>query len=181
MKFGGEKVSRKSKSNEGESKTRHISVVFPIITVIILGAIGLVASFKKWKGLRSSLQEDLQSLLEQQTQQAQKDLHMLADKQDQQIAALHMLAEEFTRSPEEADPNWHRVTLFSDGVFAVAITLLVLDIHTPVRLYGLTSLLQNILIFTYTFLYIGFFWNLHRQIFRYIKRINTRIVREAKK
>lgn len=136
-------------------------------------------SFKKWKSLRSSLKGDFQSLLEEQNLQTQENIKLLAEKQDQQITVLHSLSDEDYHNPPETetDSNWDRLVLFSDGVFAIAITLLVLDIHTPTHVSNLTDLLTiNIPIFVYTFLYIGFFWNLHRQIFGSIKRINTTLV-----
>ena len=177
-------MSRMSKSNEGKSKTRNIiiTVALPIMTAIILGIVDRVLFFRKLKSLSSSLQEDQQSLLEKQNLQTQEDLRLLAEKQDQQITVLHTLEEESNHNPIETEPdaNWHRLILFSDAVFAIAITLLVLDIHTPTGsyyfLYNLTRLSKNILIFAYTFLFIGFFWNLHRQVFSFIKRIDTRLV-----
>ncbi len=105
-----------------------------------------------------------------------------AEKQDQQKTIPHTLVEKSNHNPTETETeaNWHRLILFSDAVFAIAITLLVLDIHPPsgsyYLIYNLTRLSRNILIFAYTFLYIGFFWNLHRQVLSSIKRIDSKLV-----
>ncbi len=71
-----------------------------------------------------------------------------------------------------------RVEAFSDGVFAIAVTLLVLDIHVPVVHEGKT-LLQMILAdwVTYLAFVIGFFtiltcWINHHYMFEYIERCN---------
>ncbi len=51
-----------------------------IITCITLEIIDRVLSSRKWKSLRSSLQEDLQSLLDKQSLQTQEDLQSLAER-----------------------------------------------------------------------------------------------------
>ncbi len=75
------------------------------------------------------------------------------------------------RSPE-------RLEAFSDGVIAVAITLLVLNIQVPERTASLT-LLQALLAewptylgYVTSFVVIGLFWANHHYMFRYIKRTN---------
>jgi hypothetical protein len=71
-----------------------------------------------------------------------------------------------------------RIEAFSDGVFAVAITLLVLDIkvpnHTVVNQYGLVSTLINMwpsyLAFATSFLSILVIWVKHHWMFTLIER-----------
>jgi uncharacterized membrane protein len=67
-----------------------------------------------------------------------------------------------------------RLEAFSDGVFAVAITLLVLNIQVPpVRegfLNGLQHTLPNYLSYITSFLVIGLLWANHHYMFKYIKR-----------
>jgi uncharacterized membrane protein len=67
-----------------------------------------------------------------------------------------------------------RVEAFSDGVFAVAITLLVLNIQVPSIkvgfLNGLEHALPNYLSYITSFLVIGLFWANHHYMFKYIKR-----------
>ena len=77
-----------------------------------------------------------------------------------------------------------RINAFSDGIFAIAITLLVLDIHVPELdpkeidqlPQKLWDLWPRILIYCIGFLIIGVFWMLHRGIFSYIKRFDSRLL-----
>jgi uncharacterized membrane protein len=78
-----------------------------------------------------------------------------------------------------------RLEAFSDGVFAIAITLLVLEIHVPSEMElrvagGLWSALGPRLPrpvgFVLSFLVIGVMWVNHHALFEYIERINRRIL-----
>jgi uncharacterized membrane protein len=77
---------------------------------------------------------------------------------------------------EEVKPD--RLLAFSDGVFAIAITLLVLNIHIPQinkDLWGaLTGADQwkSYLSFLLSFFIIGVVWGNHHTMFSYIKRMN---------
>lgn len=74
-----------------------------------------------------------------------------------------------------------RVELFSDAVFAIAITLLVLDVrlphhgevHVASRLWtDLVLLWPSYLGFAFSFLVIGVMWINHHAIFEYIGRVD---------
>jgi uncharacterized membrane protein len=59
-----------------------------------------------------------------------------------------------------------RLEAFSDGVFAIAITLLILDIRFPEIEYsqfreGLVSILPRILAYALSFIIIGLYWVIH--------------------
>ena len=74
----------------------------------------------------------------------------------------------------------NRVEAFSDGVFAIAITLLVLEIHAPtpaetheVGLWtALASRWPSYLAYVLSFISIGIMWANHHTIFQYIRRTN---------
>lgn len=74
-----------------------------------------------------------------------------------------------------------RLEAFSDGVFAIVITLLVLDIKTPqtdvTSNQELNALLKqaipNFLTFVFTFLVVSVFWVAHHRIFNFIKAIGN--------
>jgi uncharacterized membrane protein len=70
-----------------------------------------------------------------------------------------------------------RVEAFSDGVLAIAITLLVLDLHTASEpgLVGHDLLLQwpAYLAYVASFLYIGVVWVNHHSLFTRIARVDT--------
>jgi uncharacterized membrane protein len=78
-----------------------------------------------------------------------------------------------------------RVVFFSDAVFAIAITLLVLEIEVPhlpgtapVAAYweALTELIPSFLAFLLSFLVIGRFWLSHHQIFGRVKHFHLGLV-----
>jgi uncharacterized membrane protein len=84
--------------------------------------------------------------------------------------------EEKRISPDITDERGaSRLEAFSDGVIAVAITLLVLDVHVPAssegRLLGTLALQwASYLGYVTSFLVIGIFWTNHHLLFKYIKR-----------
>lgn len=71
-----------------------------------------------------------------------------------------------------------RLTFFTNGVFAIAITLLIIEIKIPVipefndhSLWeNLSETLLKFLGFTISFIIIGHFWSVHHRIFGYIKK-----------
>jgi uncharacterized membrane protein len=68
-----------------------------------------------------------------------------------------------------------RIEAFSDGVFAIAITLLILEIKIPTQAQGslTTSLLRqwpSYLGFLMSFMFIGIMWINHHRMFTLIKR-----------
>lgn len=78
-----------------------------------------------------------------------------------------------------------RLVFFSDAVFAIAITLLALEIRLPedIAQAGNTDLLNSLfsvwpkyLGFIVSFLSIGNFWIIHHRQYRFIKRYDTRLM-----
>ncbi len=71
-----------------------------------------------------------------------------------------------------------RIAFFSDGVFAIAITLLVIEIKVPdLRQFSDQALLDALSHMTFKFLgfgisftIIGHYWSVHHRIFGYIKK-----------
>lgn len=75
-------------------------------------------------------------------------------------------------------PGTGRVEAFSDGVFAIVITLLVLDLKDPAHLPGelaieLARQWPAYLSYTASFLYVAVIWLNHHQAFVGIRRVNT--------
>ena len=73
-----------------------------------------------------------------------------------------------------------RVEAFSDGVFAIAITLLVLDLHVPAfdpgrLLHDLGHLWGAYIAYVSSFLYIGVIWLNHHNAFTRIQRIDRNL------
>ncbi len=75
--------------------------------------------------------------------------------------------------------EYDRVLFFSDAIFAIAITLLVIDIRVP----GITNAADelsrakgNILSFGISFVVIGLFWMGHHSVFRYISMLDRPVI-----
>jgi uncharacterized membrane protein len=83
---------------------------------------------------------------------------------------------------KESSLEFDRVAFFSDAVFAIAMTLLVVGIGIPeVRDSELGDALRGkeseILSFFISFFVIGFYWLGHHQFFGLLASINTRLMR----
>ncbi|MGN6172992.1 MAG: TMEM175 family protein [Streptosporangiaceae bacterium] len=76
--------------------------------------------------------------------------------------------------------EYDRVLFFSDAVFAIAITLLVVDLRVPdfVRnaRHELGADEHKILSFGISFVVIGLFWLGHHHLFRYITALDRRLI-----
>jgi len=74
------------------------------------------------------------------------------------------------------DRDTGRIEAFSDGVIAVAITLLILDVHVPNVQTGLLPALLNqwptYLGYVTSFLVITIFWANHHNMFRHIQQVD---------
>jgi TMEM175 potassium channel family protein len=90
-------------------------------------------------------------------------------------------------SPPGIDPlsraghlEYDRVLFFSDAIFAIAITLLVLDIRVPGLTHNpakeIVNAKENILSFAISFVVIGVFWMGHHSISRYIGAFDRRLI-----
>jgi uncharacterized membrane protein len=87
---------------------------------------------------------------------------------------------------QEADlKETGRVEAFSDGVFAIAITLLVLDLRLPEgpsasseqeMIAALLDLWTKYLAFAVSFAFIGIMWINHHRLFTYIARSNSTLL-----
>ena len=77
-----------------------------------------------------------------------------------------------------------RLIFLSDGVFAIAMTLLVVDLAVPIVASGATSELSTRLwelrpkyvSFLVSFLVIATYWANHQRIFQYIVRVDGTLV-----
>src|SRR5579864_5093776 len=81
--------------------------------------------------------------------------------------------------PEAEDKETARIEAFSDGVYAIAVTLLVLEIHVPKldevdKLGGLTAALMHqwpgYLSYVISFLSILIMWINHHKLFQLVRR-----------
>jgi uncharacterized membrane protein len=76
--------------------------------------------------------------------------------------------------------EYDRVLFFSDAVFAIAITLLVVDLRVPDEVLNAGDQLHDdkyrILGFAISFLVIGLFWMGHHGLFRYITALDRPVI-----
>ncbi|HJW08862.1 MAG TPA: TMEM175 family protein [Holophagaceae bacterium] len=76
----------------------------------------------------------------------------------------------------------NRLEAFSDGVFAIVITLLVLDLRLPAELPGeglwlrLTHIWPKVSAYAITFTIVGIYWVGHHGLFHLVKRIDKTLM-----
>jgi uncharacterized membrane protein len=90
--------------------------------------------------------------------------------------------ERTARRREENEVEFSRIVAFSDGVFAIAITLLVLNLSVPEHLHGddlsraLWEQRQNLLAYVISFAVIGRFWIVHHRFFSSVVGFDGRLL-----
>jgi uncharacterized membrane protein len=83
---------------------------------------------------------------------------------------------------EDNEKTLGRILAFSDGVFAFAITLLIIDIRLPAGISrdnlgsALIELWPNYLAFLLSFAVIGLYWSAHIRLFREIVRYDQGLI-----
>jgi uncharacterized membrane protein len=71
-----------------------------------------------------------------------------------------------------------RVEAFSDGVMAIILTIMVLELHVPEQadLAALQPLIPKFLSYILSFIFIGIYWNNHHHLWQAVRRINGSIL-----
>jgi uncharacterized membrane protein len=79
-----------------------------------------------------------------------------------------------------------RLILFTDAVFAIAITLLIIEVKVPEEVHhagsgyeiwkALGGIALKLVGFVSSFLLIGIYWMVHHRIFRYVINYNSRLI-----
>src|SRR5437660_2355021 len=71
-----------------------------------------------------------------------------------------------------------RLEAFSDGVIAVIITIMVLEMKVPhgVDLAALVPVIPVFLSYVLSFIYAGIYWSNHHHLFHAVQRVNGRIL-----
>jgi uncharacterized membrane protein len=74
--------------------------------------------------------------------------------------------------------NSTRLEAFSDGVIAILITIMVLDLHAPLgeSLGSLLPLRSVLLTYVLSFLYLGIYWNNHHHMFHATQKVTGPIL-----
>ncbi len=71
-----------------------------------------------------------------------------------------------------------RMTAFTDGVFAIIITIMVLELHVPDG-SGLGALRPEIPLFAayvFSFIYVGIYWNNHHHMLQSVRQISGSVL-----
>src|SRR5438045_8771263 len=71
-----------------------------------------------------------------------------------------------------------RIEAFSDGVLAVVITIMVLELHAPPEptLEALRQVLPTFLAYVLSFVFLGIYWNSHHHLFHSVQHVNGPIL-----
>lgn len=71
-----------------------------------------------------------------------------------------------------------RLEAFSDGVIAIIITIMVLELKIPhgADWHALRPLIPPFLSYVLSFIYIGIYWNNHHHLFQAVHKVNGRIL-----
>jgi len=74
--------------------------------------------------------------------------------------------------------NKSRLEAFSDGVLAIIITIMVLELRVPhdPTLAGLWPLWPKLLSYALSFLYVGIYWNNHHHLWQAVERVDGRVL-----
>jgi uncharacterized membrane protein len=71
-----------------------------------------------------------------------------------------------------------RLEAFSDGVLAIIITIMVLELRVPpgAELAALVPLIPKFLSYALSFVFIGIYWNNHHHLFQAVQRVAGRVL-----
>src|SRR3954465_11244667 len=71
-----------------------------------------------------------------------------------------------------------RLEAFSDGVIAILITIMVLELRAPLGsdMRSLLPLAPVFLAYVLSFVYLGIYWNNHHHMFQVVDHVNGRIL-----
>ncbi|MGC4039564.1 MAG: TMEM175 family protein [Flavobacterium sp.] len=74
--------------------------------------------------------------------------------------------------------NKTRLEAFSDGVLAIIITIMVLELKVPeeASYEALIPLLPKFLSYVLSFIYVGIYWNNHHHMLHTVKQVNGKIL-----
>jgi uncharacterized membrane protein len=72
----------------------------------------------------------------------------------------------------------NRLEAFSDGVLAIIITIMVLELHVPEEptLHALGGSLTGLLTYLLSFVYIGIYWNNHHHMFQLCQKVDGSVL-----
>jgi len=74
--------------------------------------------------------------------------------------------------------NTSRLEAFSDGVLAIILTIMVLELKVPLgeNLKSLIPYLPKLISYVLSFIYVGIYWNNHHHLFQAIEKVNGAVL-----
>lgn len=71
-----------------------------------------------------------------------------------------------------------RLEAFTDGVIAILITIMVINLHVPVghEFHDLRPLLPKLLVYLLSFTFLAIYWNNHHHLMHVVERIDGRVL-----
>ncbi|WP_333864350.1 TMEM175 family protein [Sphingobacterium sp.] len=71
-----------------------------------------------------------------------------------------------------------RIEAFSDGVLAIIITIMVLELKVPegFTFVSLKPLYPKIISYIVSFVYVGLYWNNHHHLFQIVRKVNGKVL-----
>lgn len=74
--------------------------------------------------------------------------------------------------------NTSRLEAFSDGVLAIIITIMVLELKAPedTNLNSLIAKTPVFISYVFSFIYVGIYWNNHHHLFQITEKVNGKIL-----
>jgi TMEM175 potassium channel family protein len=71
-----------------------------------------------------------------------------------------------------------RLEAFSDGVIAILITIMVLELHVPqgADWHALEPMVHTLLLYLLSFIYLGIYWSNHHHMFHATDRVNGSVL-----
>jgi uncharacterized membrane protein len=95
------------------------------------------------------------------------------------IRRIFTISEKDFYLPENFTMTATRMEAFSDGVLAIIITIMVLELRAPqggVTLQALRPLIPVFLSYVLSFVYVGIYWNNHHHLLHAVKHVNGRVL-----
>src|SRR5262249_35090055 len=96
-----------------------------------------------------------------------------------QGAGRHRAAVRHRRQAGEVAVGKNRLEAFSDGVIAIIITIMVLELKIPHDAHGLAALrpiVPNLCSYVVSFVFVGIYWNNHHHMLHATRKINGRVL-----
>ncbi len=72
----------------------------------------------------------------------------------------------------------NRLEAFSDGVLAIIIMIMVLELKAPeeINFHALTPIFPTFVSYVFSFIYVGIYWNNHHHLFQATQKINGKVL-----